>query len=80
MFKNYFPFTHLIWLPIIIILVLWTLCWKAMALWRAARKGDKPWFIVLMIVNTLGILEIFYIYIWSRPRSLLEKVKDKLGQ
>jgi len=50
----------------------WSLEWKGLALWRAARKGDKVWFIVFLLVNTLGILEILYLYVVG--------VKDKKDQ
>ena len=45
--------------------IVWSLIWKGLALWKAARAGEKTWFVVLLIVNTLGILEILYIYIFS---------------
>ena len=48
-------------------LIVWVAVWKGMALWRAARDGQKWWFIGLLVVNTLGILEILYIYVIS-PR------------
>ena len=41
---------------------LWTLPWKAWALWLAARRGDLWWFLVLIVVSTLGILEMIYIF------------------
>ncbi len=46
---------------IIGLLVLWTLPWKGIALWKAARSGSVPWFVALLIINTLGALEILYI-------------------
>jgi hypothetical protein len=46
---------------LILILAIWTIPWKGYALWLAAKRNQKGWFIVLLIVNTLGILEIFYI-------------------
>lgn len=46
--------------------VLWTLPWKGVALWKAARLYHKWWFIVLLIVNTLAILEIIYIFFIAR--------------
>ena len=46
--------------------VIWTIPWKGVALWRAARRGEKIWFIVLLLVNTLAILEIIYIFIFSK--------------
>lgn len=48
--------------PWILLLVLWTLPWKGWALWLAARRAEKVWFIVLLVVNTLAILEIIYIF------------------
>ena len=55
--------------PIIVLVIVWTLVWKAMALWRAARNGDKIWYLILLLVNTLGILEILYLYVFSKPKS-----------
>jgi methionyl-tRNA synthetase len=54
---------------IIVLLALWTVPWKGVALWKAARNDDKAWFIVLLIVNTLAILEIFYIFIFSKRKT-----------
>jgi hypothetical protein len=47
---------------VIVAIAIWTLIWKGLALWRAAEKKSKPWFIVLLIVNTAGILEIIYLF------------------
>lgn len=54
---------------LIAVTILWSLVWKGTALWKAARNGDKIWFVVLLIVNTLGILEILYIYVFSKKSS-----------
>ncbi len=57
--------------PIFLLIILWTLPWKGVALWKAAQRKDKWWFIALLIVNTVAILEILYIYIWSkRPMNM----------
>jgi len=48
---------------LLIVLIVWTLFWKGMAMWKAARKGSKVWFVVLLLVNTIGILDIIYIYL-----------------
>lgn len=50
---------------IIIVVVLWSFPWKAAALWRSARRGHVGWFLVLFILNTLAILDILYIFIFS---------------
>jgi hypothetical protein len=49
----------------VLVLILWELLWKGLALWHAARSGQWIWFIVFLIVNTAGILEIVYL-IWFR--------------
>ena len=54
----------------LIILMVWSLIWKGMALWRAARRGEKVWFIVFLLVNTVGILEILYLYVFGREDKL----------
>lgn len=55
---------------ILVAVVLWTLPWKGVALWRAAQRIDIGWFIAILILNTLAILEIIYIFFVSRkPRT-----------
>ncbi|MFA5942781.1 MAG: DUF5652 family protein [Candidatus Paceibacterota bacterium] len=71
----YSPFTPelmSIFIPLILVVVLWTIVLKGYSLWYAARAGQKWWFIVLLVVNTLGILEIIYL-IWYRPKSSVKE-------
>ena len=42
---------------------------KGWALWRAARREEKGWFIALLIVNTAGILELIYIFGISKDKE-----------
>ena len=46
---------------------LWILPWKGYALWLAARNSHKWWFIALLVINTVAILEIIYIFAVGRP-------------
>jgi hypothetical protein len=43
------------------ITILLSLALKGYSLWFAAKRDEKWWFIILLIVNTLGILEIIYL-------------------
>jgi len=48
--------------PVILnILIIWLIFWKGLALWRSAGKKQLVWFVILLIINTMGILEIAYI-------------------
>jgi hypothetical protein len=65
---------------VVLALIVWVLPWKGVALWRAAKLSQKWWFIALLVLNTLGILEILYIFIFSRPamkRQGLLKAEEK---
>lgn len=54
---------------IIVLVMVWTLYWKGRALWTSARAGSWRWFIALLLINTLGILEILYLYVFHRPKN-----------
>lgn len=60
--------------PIITFLFLvWVIPWKGVALWRAAQRSQKWWFIVLLVINTFAILEILYIFIFSKSKNHFSK-------
>ena len=57
----------------IIILVIWSAVWKAIALWKAARNNHVGWYIVMLILNTAGILDIIYIFAVGKSAEVVEK-------
>lgn len=54
---------------VLLAILVWTLPWKGVALWRAARADSRNWFVWLFILNTFAILEILYIFIFSKKRE-----------
>ncbi|RDV45113.1 hypothetical protein DOE76_09490 [Leifsonia sp. ku-ls] len=46
--------------------VVWSLAWKGASLWRAARNDSKPWFVTLLLSNTLGALDAIYLFAVDR--------------
>ena len=62
------------------VFVAWSLFWKGWALWKSASKRQLVWFIILLVVNTLGILEIAYIFYlnkWDIDRGRLLSALEK---
>jgi hypothetical protein len=54
----------------LVVIVVWTLVWKGLALWRAARAGQSGWFVALLFLNTVGLLEIvFLLFFAGRPTA-----------
>lgn len=51
---------------VIVVVLLWILPWKGYALWKAARKGETKWFVALLVINTFAILDILYIFVFSK--------------
>ena len=45
----------------IIVISIWDIFWKATAAWKASKRGSKMWFVVLIVLNTAGILPIIYL-------------------
>ena len=63
------PWPTTMWMTLVVLLlVLWTLPWKGVALWRAAGNKQLAWFVCIFIFNTLAILEIIYIFGFSRKK------------
>jgi hypothetical protein len=50
------------------LVLLWSIFWKGLALWHAGRRGEPWWFVVLLVINTLGILEIIYLFAVAKLR------------
>lgn len=58
---------------ILLVITVWSIIWKGAALWRSAKNDDNYWFIAILILNTLGILEIVYLFMFSKKKL---QVKD----
>ncbi|OGI79120.1 hypothetical protein A3F19_02890 [Candidatus Nomurabacteria bacterium RIFCSPHIGHO2_12_FULL_37_29] len=55
-------FTHAFVNIFLVIIALWTIPWKIYAIWTAVKNDQKKWFVALLLLNTLSILEIYYIF------------------
>lgn len=64
--------------PILSLLFLfWSFYWKGRALWKAARNNSLTWFIALLVINTLGILEILYVYYFGKEKTKISSKNNK---
>jgi hypothetical protein len=57
------------------ILYLWSLLWKGLALWRSAKLKQRNWFVGILVLNTAGILEIVYLFIFATKKMTLRELK-----
>ncbi|MGH7202982.1 MAG: DUF5652 family protein [Candidatus Levyibacteriota bacterium] len=65
---------------LVYILFIWEIIWKGIALWRAAHLNQRNWFVVMLvlvlIINTFGILEIAYLFYFAKKRLTLAEVQQ----
>lgn len=61
------------WRIILLVMILWVLPWKGVALWMSARRGHMIWFIIFLLVNSVAILPIFYIFFIGRKIEIEEE-------
>ncbi len=64
LYQKYGPLSSII----VLIIFIWSITWKGIALWHASQKNEKIWFIALLVINTMGILEIIYLYYLSKNK------------
>ena len=50
-------------------LAVWSMIWTGLALWHAAKRQEKGWFIFFLLVHTAGIIELIYLIFVVRAFS-----------
>lgn len=66
-------------IAVIIVLSIWQLVWKGIALWRSSQLKQRNWFIALFILiplNDMGILEIVYLFWFAKKRLTISELKS----
>lgn len=66
-------------IAVIIVLSIWQLVWKGIALWRSSQLKQRNWFIALFILiplNDMGILEIIYLFWFAKKRLTISELKS----
>ena len=59
----------------LLFLSLLTLPIKGFALWRAARSEQRNWFIGLLVLNTIGMLDLAYLFYFAKPDKVRKTKK-----
>jgi len=65
-------------IALLLLIVLWSLPWKGVALWKASVNKQKVWFVVILVTNTFALLDALYIFYFSKkPTQDKKKTKKK---
>lgn len=63
-------------LVIITVITIWSTLTKGVALWRAANHKQTNWFVVMLVINTIGILELIYLFRFAKKRLTITEIKS----
>ena len=61
---------------LIAVITIWSTLLKGVALWRSANLKQRNWFIVMLIINTIGILELIYLFRFATKRLKMQEIKN----
>jgi hypothetical protein len=67
-----------VWNNIILyIIIIWSIFWKGIALWRSAQLKQRNWFVAILVLNSvsIGILEIVYLFWFAKKRLTFAEMK-----
>lgn len=56
-------------MPVFILVIVWSAVWKMIALWKCGRNNQLVWFVVLAVLNTAGILPIVYLAFFQKKAA-----------
>ena len=56
-------------IALIAVLLIWSAIWKGIALWKAGRNNQLAWYVVMFIINTVGILDIIYLLAFQKKKK-----------
>lgn len=61
----------------LVALGLWALIWKAFALYRAGANRSPGWFTAILLVNSLGLLEMSYLFVFGTRKRATTRLLDR---
>ncbi len=59
---------YIYFVALIIALAIWDGIWKLFAMWRACKRDSVLWFVLIALLNTMGILPTLYL-IFTREEN-----------
>ena len=55
---------------------LWTIAWMGLGLYRAASLKQKNWFLAILLIHIMGIIEIAYLFYFAKKRLTIAEIKS----
>jgi Family of unknown function (DUF5652) len=59
--------------PLLPLFIIWEGTWKGIGMWKAARHNQTAWYVMILVLNTVGILPIVYILFFQKDKNKHKK-------
>lgn len=63
---------------LLLVLYIWSMIAKGIALWRAAHLKQRNWFVAILVLNTIGVLEIVYLFKFADKKLTIAEIRSWL--
>jgi len=61
---------------LLLALYIWSLITKGIALWRAVNLKQRNWFIAILVLNTLGVLDLVYLFRFAEKKLTFKEIRS----
>tara|TARA_Y100000034_G_scaffold135595_1_gene208187 strand:- start:997 stop:1227 length:231 start_codon:yes stop_codon:yes gene_type:complete len=52
-----------------LVAMIWDLIWRCFGVWKSTKNNQPIWSILFVLLQTMGILPILYIFIFSKMKK-----------
>jgi len=59
---------------LILVILIWDLTWRCVGVWKSSRNNQPIWSIAFVLFQTIGILPILYIFVFSKMNKAVSPI------
>lgn len=65
---------------LLVVITIWDLAWRCAGVWKSTKENKPIWSIVFVLFQTMGILPILYIFVFSKMKCCLGKSSTQIAK
>ncbi len=61
---------------ILAVISVWEIIWKGFGLWAAGRNRQPWWFVAMLVLNSIGIIPIIYLFFFQPEEAEAQDLEN----